>query len=83
MRKLAVRYRWPLLVCVVSLPVLSNSIHAQSLLPTDVGTTVNGYQDDFDGGSLASLWQVRGANVTPVAVLIIDGADVRLESLGH
>src|SRR5215510_517093 len=32
-------------------------------VPTDVGTTVNGFQDDFDGGTLNPSWVVRGANV--------------------
>src|SRR5687767_8635198 len=40
-------------------------IHAQSL-PTDVGTTVNGYQDDFFGATLAPGWLVQGANVYTV-----------------
>jgi len=40
---------------------------AQPFVPADVGTTVNGYQDDFDGASLASGWQVRGANVFSVS----------------
>ena len=30
------------------------------LLPTDVGTTVNGFQDDFDGATLNPSWTVRG-----------------------
>src|SRR5438093_3504749 len=40
--------------------------YAQPLLPTDVGTTVAGYQDDFDGATLAPGWQVLGANVYTV-----------------
>jgi hypothetical protein len=36
---------------------------AQTFLPTDVGTTVNGFQDDFSGASLNPNWVVRGANV--------------------
>src|SRR6185503_14859908 len=37
------------------------------LVPSDVGTTVNGFQDDFDGTSLSPSWVVRGANVYSVA----------------
>src|SRR5437773_11529440 len=40
---------------------------AQALAPVDVGTTVNGYQDDFEGTSLAAGWQVLGANVYTVS----------------
>src|ERR1051325_10605754 len=36
-------------------------------VPLDVGSTVNGFQDDFDGASLASLWMVRGQNVFSVS----------------
>ena len=32
------------------------------LLPSDVGATVSGFQDDFDGGALNANWVVRGAN---------------------
>jgi len=37
------------------------------LLPTDVGATVNGFQDDFDGASLNPNWVVRGASVYSVS----------------
>jgi hypothetical protein len=36
-------------------------------LPLDVGTTVNGFQDDFDGAALDANWVVRGANVFSVS----------------
>jgi Lamin Tail Domain len=39
---------------------------AQPFLPVDVGTTVNGYQDDFDGSTLDTNWAVSGANVFSV-----------------
>src|SRR6187549_3604819 len=42
------------------------SVHAQPFLPTDAGTTVNGYQDDFDGTTLAPAWLIQGANVYTV-----------------
>jgi len=35
-------------------------------VPLDVGTTVSGYQDDFDGASLSPGWVARGANVYSV-----------------
>ncbi len=40
--------------------------NAQSLVPADWGTVVNGYQDDFEGTSLQSGWAVRGASVYSV-----------------
>jgi hypothetical protein len=33
------------------------------LLPADTGTTVSGFQDDFDGAALNPNWAVRGASV--------------------
>src|SRR5438477_2557074 len=39
---------------------------AQSLVPSDVGTTVNGYQDDFDGTTLNAGWSVLGQNLYSV-----------------
>src|SRR5437867_3069089 len=39
---------------------------AQPLVPNDVGTTVSGFQDDFDGATLNSNWQVVGTNVYSV-----------------
>ncbi|MBN2507855.1 MAG: lamin tail domain-containing protein [Verrucomicrobia bacterium] len=41
-------------------------LHAQSL-PADVGTTVAGFQDDFEGDSLNPNWAVRGQNVYSVS----------------
>ncbi len=37
------------------------------LAPVEVGTTVNGFQDDFDGSSLNLPWAVRGASVYSVS----------------
>jgi hypothetical protein len=37
------------------------------LLPSDVGATVSGFQDDFDGGTLNPNWAVRGASVYMVS----------------
>src|SRR5262249_54073575 len=51
---------------VAGLFLCSTRLEAQ-LLPTDVGTTVNGFQDDFDGASLNTNWMVRGQNVFSVA----------------
>jgi hypothetical protein len=36
-------------------------------LPLDVGTAVNGFQDDFDGTTLNSNWVVAGVNVFSVS----------------
>jgi len=49
------------------LHVFSTGASAQPRVPADVGTAVNGYQDDFDGSSLAGGWQVLGANVYSVS----------------
>ncbi len=42
------------------------NLTAQSLAPGDVGTTVSGFQDDFDGSTLGANWVVRGASVFSV-----------------
>src|SRR5690348_16099389 len=40
---------------------------AQPQLPRDVGTTVSGFQDDFNGTALNPNWVVAGANVFSVS----------------
>jgi hypothetical protein len=67
MPALMLRPAWPALLCAGALQFLSTAAPAQPLLPLDVGTTVNGYQDDFDGTSLAPSWLVLGANVYSVS----------------
>src|SRR5262249_9175057 len=69
MRSLTYRLNWPALFCAgFSLfAVFVSSGLAQPFVPTDVGTTVNGYQDDFDGTALSSGWLVNGANVYSVS----------------
>jgi hypothetical protein len=47
--------------------LLALQLSAQPFLPTDVGTTVNGFQDDFTGTALGPNWVVRGANVFSVS----------------
>src|SRR5262249_52452909 len=47
-----------LIVFSCSLPVLG-----QPFLPVEVGTTVNGFQDDFDGVALDPNWVVSGQTV--------------------
>jgi len=54
--------RWHLTV-LGSVLLLSNLLSAQPFAPVDMGTTVNGFQDDFDGSVLGLNWMVRGANV--------------------
>ncbi len=44
----------------------STTLEAQ-FLPGEVGSTVSGYQDDFDGATLNPNWMVRGANVFSVS----------------
>src|SRR5580692_4793358 len=40
---------------------------AQPQLPTDVGTTVNGFQDDFDGTTLNTNWVAAGDNIFSIS----------------
>lgn len=42
------------------------SVICQLYLPNEVNTTVNGYQDDFEGYSLKSGWLISGLNVYSV-----------------
>lgn len=53
----------PVLLCVALTTLLSHRVEAQPFAPADVGTTVNGFQDDFNGTSPGPNWVVRGANV--------------------
>ena len=46
--------------------LLALHLSAQPFLPTEVGTTVNGFQDDFTGTTLGPNWVVSGANVFSV-----------------
>ncbi len=54
-------------VCLVLTTLLVQRLAAQPYVPTEVGTTVNGFQDDFSGTSLGSNWVVRGAPVFSVS----------------
>ena len=45
---------------------IASACFAQPQLPTDVGTTVIGFQDDFDGAALNPNWVSAGANVFSV-----------------
>lgn len=58
------------LMAILFIAVLSgvfiNNVFSQLYLPNDVYSTVNGYQDDFDGTSLKPGWQIYGANVYSV-----------------
>lgn len=47
--------------------IFTGSVLSQMYLPYDVYTTVNGYQDDFEGTSLKPGWQIQGANVYTVS----------------
>ena len=46
---------------------IASPVLAQTQLPKDVGTTVTGFQDDFDGTTLNTGWTVAGANVYSVS----------------
>ena len=59
---------WLVPLCAAVLQLYcSTATAAPPLLPIDVGTTVSGYQDDFDGSSLGAGWQMLGANVYSVS----------------
>lgn len=47
--------------------ILAGQGFSQMYVPADVYTTVNGYQDDFEGTSLKPGWQIHGANVYSVS----------------
>ena len=56
MHDLKFRLAWPAFLCAGLLTgfSLAPTALSQTLVPADVGTTVNGYQDDFDGAG--SRW---------------------------
>ena len=45
----------------------SASLSGQPFAPLDIGTSVNGFQDDFTSPSLNANWKVRGQNVYSLA----------------
>jgi hypothetical protein len=55
------------LIGLGTVSLLALQLSAQPFLPTEVGTTVNGFQDDFDGTALGANWVVSGANVFSVS----------------
>ena len=52
---------FPLATGLALLGLQLNAV-GQAKLPTDVGTSVNGFQDDFEGSTLNQNWIVAGAN---------------------
>ena len=66
MRNLSFRILAATLIGVGMVSDLGFNLSAQSLAPGDVGTTVSGFQDDFDGAALGANWAVRGASVFSV-----------------
>src|SRR5205823_11052082 len=52
--------RWPALFSAGLLLLSLLRAPGQNLVPTEVGTVVNGYQDDFNGTTLNSNWQILG-----------------------
>ena len=61
------RILWHVTARVSVISLLTSNLCAQPLLPADVGTTVNGFQDDFDGAALNPNWVVTGVNVFSVS----------------
>ncbi|MCX8157827.1 MAG: lamin tail domain-containing protein, partial [Verrucomicrobiae bacterium] len=51
------------LVLTGLLCTLAGPLWAQNHRPLDIGTQLNGYQDDFRGPTLNPAWQVQGASV--------------------
>jgi len=51
---------------VAALAFASASLSAQPFVPAEVGATVNGFQDDFNGTALGANWTVAGQNVFSV-----------------
>ena len=58
--------RPPELTILGILLLASLSLVAQPFAPSEVGTTVNGFQDDFDGTTLGANWTAAGAKVFSV-----------------
>ncbi len=61
------RILWHVTAPVSVISLLTFNLCAQPLLPADVGTTVNGFQDDFDGTALNPNWVVSGVDVFSVS----------------
>src|SRR5438132_5526484 len=61
------RIVWQVTAPVSVISLLTFNLCAQPLLPADVGTTVNGFQDDFDETALSPNWVASGANVFSVS----------------
>src|SRR5579862_7867860 len=53
-------------IAFILVVTFGSPVCAQVQLPSDVGTTVNGFQDDFDGAALNPNWIVAGQNVFSV-----------------
>ncbi|HVY68562.1 MAG TPA: lamin tail domain-containing protein, partial [Verrucomicrobiae bacterium] len=54
-------FQW--LACLATAFLFSFAAQAQSLVPVDVGTVVNGFQDDFTGASLGAQWTPAGSSL--------------------
>ena len=67
MTSLMFRSVWPTLLGGGLICLQSLQLTAQPFLPAEVGTTVNGYQDDFNGAAVGPNWAVRGVNVFSVS----------------
>jgi hypothetical protein len=67
MKDLTFRNAWPAALSAGLLSLFSGNLHAQPFVPLEVGTTVNGFQDDFHGASPGPDWTVRGASAFSVS----------------
>ena len=56
-----------IILLLAGLFILETLGFCQMYVPADVYTTVNGFQDDFEGTSLKPGWQVQGVNVYSVS----------------
>ena len=67
MRHLPFSMSFQTLIGFGTVALLTFQLSAQPFLPTEVGTTVAGFQDDFEGAVLGTNWVVAGANVYSVS----------------
>ena len=67
MRSFTSRKHWRVGLALAAVLSLGGRLEAQSYLPLDIGATVTGYQDDFDGTTLGASWSVSGVNVYTVS----------------
>lgn len=61
MQTIAPRRSLPGLAVLAASAAFLLQLHAQVLAPAELGTVVNGFQDDFNGSTLSTAWKPVGA----------------------